>query len=647
MDYDLRLSSFLVDHVCKNLKKELLKLIQQSKDKAIKASKRRQNDDGGKAEEINSATGDGKLHMSSPNSQAFIEDADRQSMSCYLGGEKATAQKKRKILGAEDKAEMEELQVNLEEEDAVDQESQKSGTSGVGEDGFVACTARTKRWSPRQERPRGSLCAAMVCGCGCLEQTEKVIEQEAAEVKEAMETVAIKVEQATEEVAQGANQLAEKLAEGARDLAVEAAHVAEHVVEDVEAVAGNGLHVVQDFLEAKMIEVVRKVLQILPPVIKAVTDDPEAPQSAKETKDKVIDVVWPEVEKEVVRQMSADFFGLPDENEEGDAYCCLVAKIRYRLFPFNRGVAGVQQDPFWVICVIISVLPFMSIPAYFFAVLFLLIDKTDEFQLLFFILQIRGFQFVSDGVINVYFRYFQSFTCMMLGKTCDFDFTGSEVATVVDLTGYGLRILCVWLAWILLHCKAVQKRPPNLDAAANTAIKTFREGKLRYFLFADLILSFCGIAVMVVVAVLEILVFPSVAHGDHRSVQFVGTKTCVKVVHGVLCLPFFVLLVVPLLRNVVLHTFPTGYDKKGRCRNYIGPQIPPAETANFLADLVRLDEIEGLLEKVKNSMLGDKTDLGDTGGTKGEEESDDVDAGSGGKRARLTSKTAKEDAASP
>ena len=72
----------------------------------------------------------------------------------------------------------------------------------------------------------------------------------------------------------------------------------------------------------------------------------------------------------------------------------------------------------------------------------------------------------------------------------------------------------------------------------------------------------------------------------------------VKVVHGFLCLPFFILLVLPMLRNVVLHTFPTGYDKKGRCRNYIGPQIPPAETTSFIKELVNLDEIEGLLEKV-------------------------------------------------
>ena len=62
--------------------------------------------------------------------------------------------------------------------------------------------------------------------------------------------------------------------------------------------------------------------------------------------------------------------------------------------------------PFFVLSssgceVILSILPFMSIPAYFFLVLFLLIDKSDEFQLLFFILQVRGFQFVSDGLINV------------------------------------------------------------------------------------------------------------------------------------------------------------------------------------------------------------------------------------------------------
>ena len=83
----------------------------------------------------------------------------------------------------------------------------------------------------------------------------------------------------------------------------------------------------------------------------------------------------------------------------------------------------------------------------------------------------------------------------------------------------------------------------------------------------------------------------------------------VKVVHGILCLPFFILLVVPVLRNVVLHTFPTGYDKKGRCRNYLGPQIPPAETTNFLKELVRLDEVEALLEKARYAVASTMASL--------------------------------------
>lgn len=40
-------------------------------------------------------------------------------------------------------------------------------------------------------------------------------------------------------------------------------------------------------------------------VIKKVTDDPEAPQSAKETKDKAIDLLWPEVEKAPLKHCGA------------------------------------------------------------------------------------------------------------------------------------------------------------------------------------------------------------------------------------------------------------------------------------------------------------------------------------------------------
>ena len=50
---------------------------------------------------------------------------------------------------------------------------------------------------------------------------------------------------------------------------------------------------------------------------------------------------------------------------------------------------------------IIAAFPLFSLPAYFFLIIFFIIDKTDEFQLLFFILQVRGMQFLSDGFLQV------------------------------------------------------------------------------------------------------------------------------------------------------------------------------------------------------------------------------------------------------
>lgn len=60
--------------------------------------------------------------------------------------------------------------------------------------------------------------------------------------------------------------------------------------------------------------------------------------------------------------------------------------------------------------VFLSVIPLWSAPAFFFLLVFALIDKTDEFQLLFFILQVRGMQFISDGFLQVSWHVVQLHT---------------------------------------------------------------------------------------------------------------------------------------------------------------------------------------------------------------------------------------------
>jgi len=437
--------------------------------------------------------------------------------------------------------------------------------------------------------------------CSCCEQAVHVVQEEAGEVRDTLETAVEVVEQVAEDVAEEANRAAEVIAEEAEELVEEAKELAETVVEEVQHASSSGLHILKDFMEAKVVDTVRLLLRLLPPVIKKVTDDPEAPKASKETKDKMIDLLWPDVEKEILLELTADLFGLPDENEDGTASCCACAKMRYRLYPYNRGLAGVQQDPVWWICAIIAAFPLFSLPAYFFLIIFFIIDKTDEFQLLFFILQVRGMQFLSDGFLQVYLRYVQYFICMMAGVICSTEsYPGGEVAVVMDITGYILRALMVWCSVILLHTYSEQKRPKNLNPEADMAIKTFRSGKLHYFLILDTLLSIGGVSTL-------ITVYAQMRDADTK--EFKGAISAVEVVHGILCVGFFVLLAVPLLRNVVLHTFPTGYDKLGRCRNYIGPQIRapkpnPEARVNFLKDALKWDEIEGLMAKVKSSFLG-------------------------------------------
>lgn len=91
----------------------------------------------------------------------------------------------------------------------------------------------------------------------------------------------------------------------------------------------------------------------------------------------------------------------------------------------------------------------------------------------------------------------------------------------------------------------------------------------------DLVLSLGGIG-----AILGVL---AQKDWDLISLQIMSMMNFVKFVHGFFSMPFFLLLVVPLLRNIFLHTWPTGYDRQGRCRRYIGPQPPtPKETGQLL-----------------------------------------------------------------
>ncbi|CAJ1362617.1 unnamed protein product [Effrenium voratum] len=423
--------------------------------------------------------------------------------------------------------------------------------------------------------------------CGCCDVPAEVKQME-ANVSQVVQDATIAVEAAVEK------------AEGAVEAVVEKAEDAiKTAASEFEAASESGLQTVKRFVEAKLRTTLKAILKNVPPAIKDATDDKDLPKFAKEVKDDGIDIMWHDIQVEIIREIEEGAFG---EEEEPDApgCCCCINFVRYHLYPYDRGLPGVFQDPFFLLCFFIALCPLFSIAPYMFLLIFLVIDKSDEFQLLFFILQVRGMQFPSDGMLAVYIRFVELFLCVQNGKDClastIIPSTWQEVHLYTDFIGYVLRLLLVWAAFLLL-CRALRQRPP--DDPFKDRIRR-KGGNMIYLLVFDLVLSLGGIG-----AILGVV---SQKDWDLVNLQLMSMINFVKFVHGFLSLPFFLLLVVPVLRNVVLHTWPTGYDRRGRCRRYIGPQKPtPKDSAKKFLPELEMDDVSELFENVKHSFLGSKS----------------------------------------
>eukprot|EP00439_Symbiodinium_sp_Y106_P041802 s1487_g5.t1 len=343
----------------------------------------------------------------------------------------------------------------------------------------------------------------------------------------------------------------------------------------------------------KITMVVKAVTGALPYAVKKVLDDPEMPEPARRVKDRAVDIAWPEEYGFTdMRDALRELAGQKNPEDDKPAYCCLIAFLRYHLYPYDRGLWGVSTDPVWVITVLLTVIPMFSVAGFIFPFIFLLIDKTDEFQLLFFIVQVKGVQFLSHGIL-----------------TPDKAIAG-EWAHFFDMLSYVLIFLMVWTAYAMVYLLRAPKHVGDEIAPA-----TFRGGNMLYLIVFDLLLTLIGGTILVVVM--------SSADWDFTMAKVGFAVEAIKVVHGFLMLPFFVMLVVGgargaspddgvcvvyfcACRNVVLHTRPTGYDRKGNCRNYTGPagQTPKAAEVIPQMELFGKDEAEELMQNLKKLLMG-------------------------------------------
>ncbi|CAE7562348.1 unnamed protein product [Symbiodinium natans] len=382
--------------------------------------------------------------------------------------------------------------------------------------------------------------------------------------------------------------------EGVRDQAV-------HQKLRIEQLADQFADLMEGFLKRKVFKLLSSFVDKIPGIVKTVLEDPEMPARVQRAQDAAIDVVWPDVREEIMWELAVAMDGkvAQDVPKVGSCTCCSF--LRYHLYPFDRGFWGRLRDPVWILFTIVGLLPVYGISPAIFVFIFMVIDKTDEFQLVSFILQFKGFQYLTQGVLRSLMGYFMYLNCVTApGQREDYCATngpGSVAPSIVVLVGYFVQIVLVWIAFALLPFSSRKGRTTlsgHLDAHPDPAKQ--RGGYILYLLWYDLLtFVFCAGALVYVLQLREWLL-------DDWMVKH--AFFAIQMVHGYLSMPFF-FFTIPLVRNVLTHTAPTGYDRSGLCRQYVGvTRIPKASADRSFPRLFEKAEAARVLANLKRLMAG-------------------------------------------
>ena len=134
----------------------------------------------------------------------------------------------------------------------------------------------------------------------------------------------------------------------------------------------------------------------------------------------------------------------------------LRARILYALYPGDANIwKSLSEDPMALPLLLVRLCPFWGISIAFFCLKFFLIDRSDEFQLVNYILEFKKFQFLSAGLlVGVQLGYLMA-SCVMLenagaNNACLDAAPGTSTASVFTICLEPVRIVMCYAAAFLL-----------------------------------------------------------------------------------------------------------------------------------------------------------------------------------------------------
>lgn len=359
------------------------------------------------------------------------------------------------------------------------------------------------------------------------------------------------------------------------------------------------------WMKRKIHKRVEMVVDSIPGIMKSSTDDPDMPNIVKRGKDRAVDKVWPDLKEEIMWQVTVAMDATDiSEGELGSGPDCVRAFLRYHIYPNDKTIWGKIKDPVWIVFTCCSLVPVAAATPIIFLCIFLIIDKTDTFQLMSFILQFKGTQFISHGIIRCIVGFFQFINCVTVpakvdGHNCSESGPGVTASYPVVAVGWLLQIVLIWCALALMRCskeKGKKKLKGDIDAGHAAQSAKRAGGYIRNFLVYDMAVFLGCVGVMAYVITSR----PEIEY-DHWVVQ--QTFFACQIVYGFSSIPFF-LFTLPLLQSILTHTVPTAYDYKGRACAVVGPPRPRPEGGQSMMDLLPMEEAQELFGQMQAVAMG-------------------------------------------
>mmetsp|Transcript_68292 Transcript_68292/g.177319 ORF Transcript_68292/g.177319 Transcript_68292/m.177319 type:complete len:542 (+) Transcript_68292:103-1728(+) len=368
------------------------------------------------------------------------------------------------------------------------------------------------------------------------------------------------------------------------------------------------------------------------------TADPDMPEWIANRVESVVDSFWDDllIYMEKIKDDSKAY-GLTarDHDQLADAGehpmpmtpFWIRARTLYHFAPFDKSIFGNLKDPVWWGFTLISVLPIFGLRTIWFSSILGMLLRgwpADEYQLVNFILTLKGSQVLCAIFLSMV-STFKYYGCVHsdFAHTCDTDGPGAAADVASGITDFVGSCILVWVAFLSLPCSrssagsrkvGAEDDEDNLtDGSVGTATDSdgnvggrsrcrrwcrcwdsSRGGRLLYLLFWDL-LSFILSCVM-----LALLCDIDISHArvggrptdmskwqnifswdgqknaiatDLNSWEFKETFFLIRIIYGLLMFPYLIF-VVPMLKNILTHTTPTGFNIQGMCVPFMLPPMP-------------------------------------------------------------------------